>query len=121
MDADIYEHLNTTITQSPTTLQNVPSANPPVSGPTTAETVANEEETNQNAPAQGDSSMATGGHRARATSVTLPEEIDQVMSAIVTSPWATRLNSLVGSVRKQVHKAISPFPQYLVVQSSLCK
>jgi hypothetical protein len=110
MDADLYEHLNTTVTQSSTS-KELPSS-PSLSSST--DRLTNEEKptshSNDHQPADITRDTAptsiNAQSRVRTTSVNLPEEIDQVVSAIAASPWASKLNSLVGSVRKQVTKTL---------------
>jgi len=88
MDADLYEHLNTTITQSPQQQSGH-------SFSTTEAAIDEKDDANVSRNSQD-------SRRVRTTSVSLPEEIDQVVSVITASPWAARLGDLVGSVRKQV-------------------
>jgi hypothetical protein len=82
MDADLYEQLNSTITH--------------------AEQPAHAETEQQPAANQDQADAASSPRRQRTTSTSLPEEFDQVVHAISASPWAARLGSLVGTVRKQV-------------------
>jgi hypothetical protein len=82
MDADLYEQLNTTIASSS-------EAHP--HGKETEATAHQETDASSNDKA-----------RHRRTSSSLPQEFGQVVDAISASPWAARLGSLVGNVRKQV-------------------
>ena len=83
MDADLYEHLNATITQSPSQKDVQLSAS-------------------THAVEEGDATDQSQSNRERTTSNSLPQEIDQIFTALTTSPWAARLGNLVGSVKKQV-------------------
>jgi hypothetical protein len=88
MDAELYDHLTTTITNnSQLDAENEPDDE--------AEII--ERETEPGSPISTDKPA-----RQRAMSLGLPQEIDQVVHAIQSSPWAARFSSLVGSVKKQV-------------------
>src|SRR5436190_20560718 len=93
MDADLYEHLNNTITNDPRR-QDSP------------EDFENGNVTEKESPeGQGATDSEFGAPqnvRPRTMSASLPEEIDQVVHAISSSQWAARLGSLMGSVKKQV-------------------
>jgi hypothetical protein len=84
MDADLYDQLSTTVASHPDEVVNERSDAQPAA--------ANQE------PVEADKTT----RRPRTTSSSLPQEIDQVVHAISNSPWAARLGSLVGTVRKQV-------------------
>jgi len=89
MDADLYEHLSTTVT-----------AQPQEPDSTATQAVDKSQDT---AIQDGETSPgASDNIRRQRTSVSLPQEIDQVVNAISSSPWAARLGNLVGSVKKQV-------------------
>jgi hypothetical protein len=93
MDADLYEHLNTTVTKpSSPSLQEKDSAS----------------NTDESADGRQDGETPKSA-RVRRTSASLPHEIDQVVNAIVASPWAARLSALVGNVRKQVSRSTPQF------------
>jgi len=85
MDADLYDQLGTTITTDPH-YQEQDDAD-----------IDNGEGSQEGSQGQSDTTR-----RQRATSVSLPQEIDQVVQAISSSPWAARLGDLMGTVRKQV-------------------
>jgi hypothetical protein len=87
MDADLYDQLNTTITHPSEHRQ---SSDSPIHG----ESVESTEVTG--------STSTTNAHHHRTTSTSLPQEIDQVVHTITTSPWVARLGNLVGNVKKQV-------------------
>lgn len=95
MDADLYDQLNTTVTSS--VLQDSQSA---------ASTDASEHHAvdGKDIPEPHDT---TSTRRQRTASTSLPQEIDHVVHAIASSPWAARLGSLVGNVRKQVVPVIA--------------
>src|SRR5947207_14785969 len=95
MDADLYEHLNSTITQPP------PSPSPSSPSPGLGEERGEDGELGDEVGEDGDGREKRRTRR-RTSSVSLPQEIDQVVNAIVASPWAARLGALVGNVRKQV-------------------
>jgi hypothetical protein len=101
MDADLYDHLTTTITTSPDPQQHLqPSGSAVVDDNATADTPANDPRTS---PDEGPSaSPRDSPRRQRTMSSSLPEEIDQVVQAISSSQWAARLGNLVGSVKRQV-------------------
>lgn len=90
MDADLYEHLNKTITNDPNEQQHTDHPD------------------NDKQQGQGslDPESATprndNTRRQRTMSSSLPEEIDQVVHAISSSQWAARLGNLMGNVKKQV-------------------
>lgn len=90
MDADLYDQLNTTVTSS--TQQDSKSAD---------STDASEHHAvdGKDIPEPHNTNST---RRQRTASTSLPQEIDQVVHAIAASPWAARLGSLVGNVRKQV-------------------
>ena len=90
MDADLYDQLNTTVT-SPS-LQETQAA----SGSAASQQQAVDD---KDVP---DTQGSPSTRRQRTASTSLPQEIDQVVHAIAASPWAARLGSLVGNVRKQV-------------------
>jgi hypothetical protein len=76
MDADLYQHLSSTVTPH--------------------------EEEKPEGPEEGTSDGDKETRGRKTTSVSLPQELDEVVHAITASPWAARLGSLVGTVRKQV-------------------
>jgi hypothetical protein len=82
MDADLYEQLNTTIT-------SLSEAHP-------------DDKETQVTPNQETDASSKDKARHRRTSSSLPQEFGQVVDAISASPWAARLGSLVGNVRKQL-------------------
>lgn len=107
MDADLYEQLNTTITQpsehrqsSETAIQN-----------------HTESTTSDQDVVESDSATPNTRHK-RTTSTSLPQEIDQVVQAITASPWAARLGTIVGTVKKQVDSIIAYFNSIRGNQSS---
>jgi hypothetical protein len=91
MDADLYDHLSTTVTNDPHQDQRDEASE---AGNTTKRDPGGNGET---APA------SASPRRQRTMSSSLPEEIDQVVHAISSSPWAARLGTLMGSVKKQVY------------------
>jgi hypothetical protein len=90
MDADLYDHLSTSITSKPPQL--------------------NQQEDHEDSTGKADVSEGQEVsepeslvvRRQRTMSASLPEEIDQVVHAISSSQWAARLGSLMDSVKKQV-------------------
>jgi len=94
MDADLFDHLTTTITNGPSSYQQLPPSTAGDDG--AADTVANNP--SASAPASPGGSL----RRQRTMSSSLPEEIDQVVQVISSSQWAARLGGLMGSVKRQV-------------------
>jgi len=94
MDADLFDHLTTTITNDPSSLQQLPPSTAGDDG--TADAIANDPS------ASGPSPPGGSRRRQRTMSSSLPEEIDQVVQVISSSQWAARLGSLMGSVKRQV-------------------
>ena len=91
MDADLYDHLNTTITS-----ENEENTQDDGKDQKNVDRDVKEEE-------QSTSSTSNSHNpRPRTMSSSLPQEFDQVMHAIQSSPWAARLTSFMGTVRKQV-------------------
>jgi hypothetical protein len=87
MDSDLYEHLNHTITSRQDIDQQSANTRSSVEvGP------------DGEMPSAADASRP----RQRTMSGSLPEEIDQVVQAISSSQWASKLGTLMGSVKKQV-------------------
>jgi len=90
MDADLFEHLNNTITNDPNDKQHTDHPD-------------NDKQQDQGSldtePAPPRNNNA---QRRRTMSSSLPEEIDQVVHAISSSQWAARLGNLMGTVKKQV-------------------
>lgn len=91
MDADLYDQLNTTVT-SPLLQDTQPGRGSAASQQQAVD--------DKDVPDTGGSPST---RRQRTASTSLPQEIDQVVHAIAASPWAARLGSLVGNVRKQVN------------------
>ena len=93
MDADLYEHLNNTITNDPNEQQ-----------------YTDHPDNNNIDITQGQGSpdpesappRVANTRRKRTMSSSLPEDIDQVVHAISSSQWAARLGNLMGTVKKQV-------------------
>ena len=90
MDADLYDQLNTTVTS--------PAQQHTQAGATSAPAQQHLVDASDTPDSEGTPSAP----RQRTASTSLPQEIDQVVHAIAASPWAARLGSLVGNVRKQV-------------------
>jgi len=92
MDADLYEQLQSTITSSPQRSEGVGDA-------TTDGQLPSKDTVTVASSSQVDESSE---HRQRTTSSNLPQEIDQVVQAISSSPWAAKLGTFMESVKKQV-------------------
>ena len=94
MDADLYEHLSTTITSKP--LQQSPRDG--------HDSSASEDDAFASQDARDSNGSGGTGQRQRqrTMSASLPQEIDQVVHAISSSQWAARLGNLMDSVKKQV-------------------
>jgi hypothetical protein len=96
MDADLYDHLSNTITTD--------NHQHDATKPTEDASVPRDEHSQD----QGARESTEGAPndvprpRKRTMSSSLPEEIDQVVQAISSSQWASKLGTLVGSVKKQV-------------------
>jgi hypothetical protein len=102
MDADLYDHLSTTITNDPHQQQSEDASetgNVPKEG-----SLDRQGRADQGSATSGDDST----RRQRTMSSSLPEEIDQVVHAISSSQWAARLGTLMGSVKKQVNSSSLP-------------
>jgi hypothetical protein len=97
MDADLYDHLKTTITNDP---------HQDDSDDTDIEKIELPERQGQSDSAPA-SNNGDNTRRKRTMSSSLPQEIDQVVHAISSSQWATRLGALMGSVRKQVFASLN--------------
>ena len=98
MDADLYDHLSTTITtdhHQHDAAETTEDTN--VSGDGHSQGQEPRESTEGAAPSD------VPHRRQRTMSSSLPEEIDQVVQAISASQWASKLGTLMGSVKKQVH------------------
>ena len=95
MDADVYEHLNNTITNNPNEQQRTDHPDNDKQDPTQGQGSPNPE------------SASSNTRRQRTMSSSLPEEIDQVVHAISSSQWAARLGNLMGTVKKQVLTPVS--------------
>jgi hypothetical protein len=93
MDADLYEHLKSTITSDPHQQQRIDDSD----GGNDRNQGGNEGHRRSESESLND----TTRHQ-RTMSSSLPEEIDQVVHAISSSQWAARLGNLMGSVKKQV-------------------
>jgi hypothetical protein len=89
MDADLFDQLNTTVTSSQQDAQPAYSTDASPQHAVDGKDIP-------------EAHSATSTRRQRTASTSLPQEIDQVVHAIAASPWAARLGSLVGNVRKQV-------------------
>ena len=99
MDADLYDHLSTTIT---TDHHQHDAAD------ATEDTNVSVDGHSQGQEPRESTEGAVPGdvpprRRQRTMSSSLPEEIDQVVQAISASQWASKLGTLMGSVKKQVH------------------
>ena len=102
MDADLYDHLNTTITTD--------NRHQDAAEPTQGTNISGNGGSQVQGP--GDSTEGPSGadvphRRQRTRSSSLPEEIDQVVQAISSSQWASKLGTLMGSVKKQVCPLLS--------------
>ena len=93
MDADLYEQLNTTITTHPRRSEGQGDA------------ITNDQAHPKGTDPVGLKSLDDDGHEQgpRTTSSNLPQEIDQVVQAISSSPWAARFGTFMESVKKQVN------------------
>jgi len=92
MDADLYEQLQSTIATSPRHSGGMGDAS------------TNNQLHSKDADAVAPSSLAdeSSEPRERTSSSNLPQEIDQVVQAISSSPWAAKLGTFMESVKKQV-------------------
>lgn len=101
MDADLYDHLSTTITNGP---HQQHAGEDPETGNVSTKDPAEVQERSD--PESATTSNDTT-RRQRTMSSSLPEEIDQVVHAISSSQWAARLGTLMGSVKKQVLHSVA--------------
>jgi hypothetical protein len=97
MDADLYDHLSTTITNDN---QQRVEDNEDVENVVGSQ--HHPEDHSEPSGRDSTSSNSNNTRRQRTMSSSLPQELDQVVHAISSSPWAARIAELVGSVKKQV-------------------
>lgn len=97
MDADLYDHLSTTISTD-VRQQDDTDANQDTRVSVDGHSQGQEPRESTEGAARSDVPRT----RQRTMSTSLPEEIDQVVQAISSSQWASKLGTLMGSVKKQV-------------------
>ena len=99
MDADLYDHLSTTVT---TDYHQNDAAKTTEDTNVSGDGHSQGQEPRESTEGAGPSDVPPR-RRQRTMSSSLPEEIDQVVQAISASQWASKLGTLMGSVKKQVH------------------
>ena len=97
MDADLYDHLSTTITNDN---RQHDAANTTEDASLSGDGYSQGQGLRQST--EGVAPSEIPHRRQRTLSSSLPEEIDQVVQAISSSQWASKLGTLMGSVKKQV-------------------